>query len=1282
MPREDYGRRTLSRLDRIDRAVAPKHVTHAVWQPAGNTAGHTTPVFPGSQETNDVRRLVAILAALTFAITASSEVAFAGLGSRLVAAGGVGRIAAQPEPAEPVRLDQSSRALIVRWHPDGRSIAIGLADGTLRFVDGQDGGARGTWRAHDGAIRSIAFSPDGARVASGGDDRVLRLASPDTGRVLRRGIPKLDGTVRTVTFDTRSRRLAAGAGNRVRIFDPENGDEVRSVTCPFDVTAIAFSPDGKLIAIAREDRRIQIVEASSGNTIATLMGHRETVTTLAFDPKRPRLASGSEDRSVRIWDVSERGFGRELRSIDAHGGPVRTIAFDAPGRWIATGSDDGTVRVFDAVTGFTLRTYDDFPDRIVSLDFHPTEDELVVASAESVVLLPVDPRQFREASFDLDFTIEELRVISAPDGSPVRFHLRIANRSRSASGPIAISTEVLETGVESPRPLPDVAEISDLAPGDTSRILFFELTAPARGAFLRNKEVAIRVHADSRAVADKRVSRSTRVGTTVLDLEIAEFAIRNADGGLGTEARLELRNLAAAPPGPVALRVKLDAPGRSLIEETRIVRFDTEPEASTTFELPERFETLTRRATRLILEVGAQRVEWESHEWNERRLISTRRPSLTVESFAVETVPETGIATSLVWTLRDASKVDVGPVRAIAEFVDAEANESVRVASLATDAFTLPRTANEPIIVRLPLREDAQQVMATTDLVTLRLRIERVEWPSRSWNTVVEFATLALDLAVDSIELRGGEEAPLGVRLALANRSRQDPGPVEVSFEIDGALAYEQTLAELPPTTPEQAPVAIDFQPLPETWPHPAADTTRLTVRARRPARPNDEWREELEIATGNPEVRWVGPVFLRDPSGVPRAFSLRLQNIGPVSPGPLEVTARVRRPGRRIPDEEAATTHVIASLAPGTESRALEFALPWAAIMGGVGATGVHADLTVERIVWRGRTARSTRTLLHRPSVDVVNFEIMPDAGGAPSSVRFEIVNELDLAIDDASARVEYHAGLQGATIGSSRVAETFELPPKGRAGPFELPIPDSAAAVFDTHNFLKTRITVVNTAWEELASAEMRLVPTRPARVAVEGLTVTPAAVDRPPSIRFQIRNADTIETQFMRISLEFVERASREPIGEPTDPSPIAALAPGAASPILDFRLPAATIEALRAEREVDLRLRLLGAMRPIVASRSINARASAMTVTRAPVAPPGGFPWLWVIAAVVVGVGGTIAFLRIRAIRAAAQAGDVEFFALVDMEEDFRKPEGEVGDEDEREDDDPGEARRDA
>ncbi len=1217
-----------------------------------------------------MRRLVAILAALALAGTSFAAAAAGSV--PLLPWPGVGlRAAVQPAPTEPLRLDQPARALVVRWHPSGRSVAIGLADGTLRFVDARDGSAEGTWKAHDAAIRSIVYAPDGTRVASGSDDRVVRLASPDTGRVLRRGFPKLGGSVRGLAFDPRGRRIATGADDRVRIFDAESGDEVHSIACPFDVTAVAFSPDGRILAIAREDRRIQVVDAASGNTIATLLGHRETVTTLAFDPKRPRLASGSDDRTIRIWDVSERGFGRELRSIDAHGGPVRAIAFDAAGRWIASGSDDGTVRVFDAATGFTLRTYDDFPDRIASVDFHPSEDRLAVAAGNTVELRPVDPRDFRETSFDLDFTIEELRVVTESDGTPVRFHLRITNRSRTPSGPIGVTAEIVEPGADAPRALLEVAELAELSPGVTSRILFFELTAPARAAFRRSKEIAVRVHADSRAVADRRVSRSARIGTAPLALEIAEVSIRTADGNMGVEGRLDLRDLAASSPGPVRVRVKLDAPNRNLADETYTVRFDADTEASLTIPLPERFTSLTRRATRLTLDVEARRIEWESHDWSERREISTRRPALAVESFAVESDPATGIATSLVWTLRDQGMVDVGPVRAVAEFVESDANEPARPASRPADAFALPGSAEEPLVVRLPLRDDARETLASNDVVSLRLRIERVEWPARSWETVVEFPTLPLDLAVETIEFRGGDDAPLGVRLALANRSRQDPGPVELSFEIDGALAYEQTLASLPPTTPERSPAVVDFLPLPETWPHPSSETTRLTIRAKRPAMPNHVWSEHFELATGDPEIRWEGPVVHRDRSGVPRSFSLRLRNTGAVRPGPLEVTARIRRPGRRISDEEAVTTHVVASLAPGSESRSLEFAIPWAALMGGVDATGVQVDLTVERLAWRGRAVRVTRTLLHRPSVDIENFEIVPDASGTPSFARFDIVNELDLAIDEATTTVEYYAGRQGGVIATVRGSETFELPPRGRAGPFVLPMPEVAAGLFDSHDFVKTRILVANAAWEDLVSTEMRLVPTRPARVAVEELAVRPAAIDRPPAILFRVRNADTFATQAMRISLEFVDRASREGIGAPTDPSPIGTLAPGAASPMLEFPLPQATIEALTAEREVDLRLRLLGAMRPIVASRSINARASAMTVTKTPVpVSSSGFPWLWVIGAVVLGIGGTIAFLRIRAIRAAAQAGDVEFFALVDLDEDFQDPNA-VGESDEGE-----------
>jgi WD40 repeat protein len=114
------------------------------------------------------------------------------------------------------------------------------------------------------------------------------------------------------------------------------------------VTSTTFSPDGSLIAFGA--REVYVVDVFSGRMMLdALEGHTDWVTSVAFSPDGARIVSGSQDKTIRLWDAW--GGKMVLVPLQGHRRAVRSVAFSPNGTRIVSGSDDNTIRLWDARSG-------------------------------------------------------------------------------------------------------------------------------------------------------------------------------------------------------------------------------------------------------------------------------------------------------------------------------------------------------------------------------------------------------------------------------------------------------------------------------------------------------------------------------------------------------------------------------------------------------------------------------------------------------------------------------------------------------------------------------------------------------------------------------------------------------------------------------------------------------------------------------------------------------------------------------------------------------------------
>ena len=267
----------------------------------------------------------------------------------------------------------SGDVVALSYSPDSKLLAIAswgtLEPATVSVWDVKSGQTMWSQKAHRNSIQTIAFSPDGKYLATGGSRQYVRtreifaqvkLWDAQTGSLLK--TLESEGEVFSIAFSPDSKQVVTGCGSsggsgtfkrsemgRVQVWNTETGDTVWSKSAHAAAClAVAYSPDGRTIASGGNDNAVRLWNANAGTLKTMLEGTGVNVSAVTFSPDSNTLASGGSEGEVVLWEVAS---GKSLRRLLGHTAEIRALAYTADGKTLASGSLDNTARLWKLKNG-------------------------------------------------------------------------------------------------------------------------------------------------------------------------------------------------------------------------------------------------------------------------------------------------------------------------------------------------------------------------------------------------------------------------------------------------------------------------------------------------------------------------------------------------------------------------------------------------------------------------------------------------------------------------------------------------------------------------------------------------------------------------------------------------------------------------------------------------------------------------------------------------------------------------------------------------------------------
>jgi WD40 repeat protein len=269
---------------------------------------------------------------------------------------------------------------------DGKCIASGSFDNTIKLWNLKTGELLHTLTKHSQPVLAIAFSPDGQTLVSGSVDDTIKLWNLDAGEIIATIGEHSDSVTSiadSLAISPDGQAIASGSDDHtIKLWQLSTGELLNTFRHPRGVNAVAISPDGQTLVSGSSDNTVKLWNLATSELISTLEGHSRDVNTVAISPNGKIIASGSSDSTIKLWSL---GSGKLLRTLEGHSDWVRSVAFSPDGKMLVSGSADATIKIWQLHGGYVLHTLEEHKRDVNTVAISPDGQTLVSGSSDRTI---------------------------------------------------------------------------------------------------------------------------------------------------------------------------------------------------------------------------------------------------------------------------------------------------------------------------------------------------------------------------------------------------------------------------------------------------------------------------------------------------------------------------------------------------------------------------------------------------------------------------------------------------------------------------------------------------------------------------------------------------------------------------------------------------------------------------------------------------------------------------------------------------------------------------------